>query len=189
VLFVLDEIQTGLGRTGRMFAHEHEPGAAPDMLVLGKALGGGAYPVSAVLASREIMTLLRPGDHGSTFGGNPLACAVAVAALDVLERDDLCARSATLGAWLLSELRSIKSPLVTDVRGRGMFIGIEIDPAKARAREVCERLMPHGILSKETHETVVRLAPPLVITREQIDWAVERIELVLKEMSKIRATG
>ena len=134
-------------------------------------------------------SVFTPGDHGSTFGGNPLAAAVGLEALNVLMEEKLAERSAEMGAYLLDKLHALKSPLIKALRGKGLFIGVEIDPARASARAVCERLMTHGILSKETHETVVRLAPPLTITREQIDWAVERIELVLKEMSKVRATA
>ena len=182
VLLIADEIQTGLGRTGKLLACEHE-GVKPDGLILGKALGGGLLPVSMFLAKREVMEVFKPGDHGSTFGGNPLAAAVGLAALDTLMEEKLAERSAELGAYLLEKLTALKSPLIKNLRGKGLFVGIEIDPRQARAREVCERLMAQGILSKETHETVVRLAPPLVITREQIDWSVERIALVLKEMA------
>ena len=188
VLLICDEIQTGLGRTGKLLACQHE-NVKPDGLILGKALGGGLLPVSMFLANREVMDVFTPGDHGSTFGGNPLAAAVGLEALSVLVEEKLAERSAEMGAYLLDKLHLLKSPLIKALRGKGLFIGIEIDPRKAKAREVCEHLMAHGILSKETHETVVRLAPPLVITREQIDWAVERIALVLKEMSKVRATG
>ncbi len=181
VLLIADEIQTGLGRTGKLLACEHE-GVKPDGLILGKALGGGLLPVSMFLAKREVMEVFKPGDHGSTFGGNPVAAAVGLAALDTLMEEKLAERSAELGAYLLEKLAALKSPLIKNLRGKGLFVGIEIDPRQARAREVCERLMAQGILSKETHETVVRLAPPLVITREQIDWSVERIALVLKEM-------
>ncbi len=188
ILLICDEIQTGLGRTGKLLACQHE-NVQPDGLILGKALGGGLLPVSMFLARREVMDVFTPGDHGSTFGGNPLAAAVGLEALNVLIEEKLSERSAEMGAYLLDKLHVLKSPLIKSLRGKGLFIGIEIDPRKAKAREVCERLMTQGILSKETHETVVRLAPPLVITREQIDWAVERIDLVLKEMSKVRATG
>ena len=188
VLFIADEIQTGLGRTGRLLACEHE-GVEPDGLILGKALGGGLLPVSMFLAKREVMTVFTPGDHGSTFGGNPLAAAVGLTALDILVDERLAERSAELGAYLLEKLKGLKSPLIKSLRGKGLFIGIEIDPKLARAREVCERLMAEGILSKETHETVVRLAPPLVITREQVDWAVERIGHVLAEMGRVRASA
>jgi ornithine--oxo-acid transaminase len=182
VLFIADEIQTGLGRTGKLLACQHE-GVQPDGLILGKALGGGLLPVSAFLARKDVMEVFHPGDHGSTFGGNPLAAAVGLEALKVLEEDKLSERSAELGGYLLEKLAGLKSPLIKGLRGKGLFVGIEIDPKLARAREVCERLMTKGILSKETHETVVRLAPPLVITREQVDWAVERIAAVLKEMT------
>jgi ornithine--oxo-acid transaminase len=182
VLLIADEIQTGLGRTGKLLACQHE-GVQPDGLILGKALGGGLLPVSAFLARKDVMDVFHPGDHGSTFGGNPLAAAVGLEALQVLEDEKLAERSAELGAHLMDKLAALKSPLIKSLRGKGLFVGIEIDPAQARAREVCERLMAHGILSKETHETVVRLAPPLVITREEIDWAVERINRVLKEMA------
>ncbi|MGH8398039.1 MAG: ornithine--oxo-acid transaminase [Gammaproteobacteria bacterium] len=188
VLLICDEIQTGLGRTGKLLACQHE-NVKPDGLILGKALGGGLLPVSMFLARRDVMDVFTPGDHGSTFGGNPLASAVGLEALTVLMEEKLAERSAEMGTYLLDKLHALKSPLVKDLRGKGLFVGIEIDSNKASAREVCEHLMTHGILSKETHETVVRLAPPLVITREQIDWAVERIALVLKEMSKVRATG
>ncbi len=188
VLLICDEIQTGLGRTGKLLACQHE-NVQPDGLILGKALGGGLLPVSMFLAGREVMDVFTPGDHGSTFGGNPLAAAVGLEALNVLMEEKLAEHSAEMGAYLLDKLRLLKSPLIKALRGKGLFIGIEIDPSKAKAREVCERLMAQGILSKETHETVVRLAPPLVITREQIDWAVEQIDLVLKEMSRVRATG
>ncbi|HEX4300497.1 MAG TPA: ornithine--oxo-acid transaminase [Gammaproteobacteria bacterium] len=188
VLLIADEIQTGLGRTGSLLACQHES-VQPDGLILGKALGGGLLPVSAFLARKDVMEVFHPGDHGSTFGGNPLAAAVGLEALKVLEEEKLAERSAELGGYLLEKLSGLKSPLVKSLRGKGLFIGIEIDPRQGRAREVCERLMAHGILSKETHETVVRLAPPLVITREQIDWAVERIALVLAEMGQLKAAS
>ena len=185
VLLIADEIQTGLGRTGKLLACEHE-GVVPDGLILGKALGGGIFPVSMFLAKREVMELFTPGDHGSTFGGNPLAAAIGKEALDILIEEDLPGRSASLGTYLLSELKAIDSPLIADVRGSGLFIGIEIDPTLANAREIVEVLMDRGVLSKETHETVVRLAPPLVITQEQIDWSVAQIKEVLAEMNKTR---
>ncbi|MFU8821522.1 MAG: ornithine--oxo-acid transaminase [Gammaproteobacteria bacterium] len=181
VMLLADEIQTGLGRTGKLLACEHE-GVKPDGLVLGKALGGGILPVSMFLARRELMDVFRPGDHGSTFGGNPLAAAVGLEALRVLEDEDLVGQSATKGAWLLGELRKIRSPLIKEVRGRGLFIGMEIDPSRARARAVVERLMARGLLSKETHETVVRLAPPLAIPQALLEWALEQIHAVLAEM-------
>jgi ornithine--oxo-acid transaminase len=185
VLFIADEIQTGLGRTGKLIACEHED-VVPDGLILGKALGGGVLPVSMFLAKREVMEVFRPGDHGSTFGGNPLGAAVGLEALDILVDEDLPAKSAAMGAYLKQELETIKSPLISEVRGKGLFIGIEIDAKLGSARAICEALMERGLLSKETHETVVRLAPPLVITREQIDWAVTQIREVLTEMDSIR---
>lgn len=182
VMLIADEIQTGLGRTGKLLACEHE-GVKPDGLVLGKALGGGVLPVSMFLARRELMGVFRPGDHGSTFGGNPLAAAVGLEALRIIEDEDLAAQSAAKGAWLLGELKKIASPLVREVRGRGLFIGVEIDPAKARARTVVERLMARGLLSKETHETVVRLAPPLAIPQELLEWSLVQIREVLAELA------
>jgi ornithine--oxo-acid transaminase len=179
VLFVLDEIQTGLGRTGRMFAYEHESGADPDLLILGKALGGGVYPVSAVLASRAIMTLLRPGDHGSTFGGNPLAAAVGSAALDVLVEEKLAARAAELGGHLRAKLGTIRSDKIAEIRGRGLLIGVEIKEAAGTARAFCEKLIERGVLAKDTHAQVIRLAPPLVIERTELDWLVDQLRTVL----------
>jgi ornithine--oxo-acid transaminase len=178
VLLVLDEIQTGLGRTGKLFAYEHERDAVPDLLVLGKALGGGAYPVSAVLANRAIMDLFAPGDHGSTFGGNPLASAVGQAALEVVERENLPARAAALGGYLTERLESLRSPAVVDVRGRGLLLGVEIARTAGTARHYCERLLERGVLAKDTHSQVIRLAPPLVIEREEIDWLCEQLEAV-----------
>ena len=175
VLLVCDEIQSGLGRTGKLFAHQWE-GIRPDMVIIGKALSGGYYPVSAVLANREVLSVFRPGDHGSTFGGNPLGCAVARAALQVLVDEKLVERSAELGAYLLDRLRTLKSPIIKEVRGRGLWIGIELTCA---ARPYCERLMQDGMLCKETHDHVIRLAPPLTITRDEIDWAMERLTKVL----------
>ncbi|MFH1834546.1 MAG: aminotransferase class III-fold pyridoxal phosphate-dependent enzyme, partial [bacterium] len=177
VLFMLDEIQSGLGRTGKLFAYQHEE-VRPDVLIIGKALSGGFYPVSAVLASREVLGVLRPGDHGSTFGGNPLACAVARAALAVIVEERLAERSAELGAYFLDRLGTIESPVVHEVRGRGLWIGIELDQP---ARPYCEALKDRGLLCKETHDRVIRLAPPLVITKAEIDWALPRIARVLQE--------
>ncbi|MDJ0907144.1 MAG: ornithine--oxo-acid transaminase [Woeseiaceae bacterium] len=185
VLFIADEIQTGLGRTGRMLACEHED-VHPDGLILGKALGGGILPVSMFLARREVMNVFRPGDHGSTFGGNPLAAAVGLEALTILVDDELPQRSATMGDYLMDQLRAIDSPLISEIRGRGLFIGVEIDPALCSARQVCEMLMQRGLLSKETHETVVRLAPPLIISQDEIDWAVTQIREVLAEIDETR---
>ena len=185
VLLLADEIQTGLGRTGRLLACDHE-GVNPDGLILGKALGGGILPVSMFLASKEVMDIFVPGTHGSTFGGNPLGAAVGTEALNILVEDKLPERSAEMGSYLMEQLAGIDSPLIADLRGSGLFVGIEIDPAVGSAREVCERLMAKGLLSKETHETVVRLAPPLIISREQIDWAVQQIRDVLTEMDEVR---
>ena len=180
VLFVLDEVQTGLGRTGKMFAHDHEPGAAPDVLVLGKALGGGVYPVSAVLASRAIMTLLRPGDHGSTFGGNPLAAAVGHASLRVLVHEHLAERAAAQGHYLFEKLRALNAPCIAEIRGRGLLVGIEIAAAAGTARSYCERLLLRGVLAKDTHAQVIRLAPPLIVERAELDWLVEQLRDVLR---------
>jgi ornithine--oxo-acid transaminase len=174
VLLICDEVQTGLGRTGRILATEHE-GVRPDGVILGKALGGGVLPVSAFLARRGVMAVFTPGDHGSTFGGNPLAAAVGLEALTVLEEERLPERAAELGRYLLAQLRAIRSPLICEVRGKGLLIGVEIDPALTSAHAVCEKLLEHGILSKDTHHTVVRFAPPLVITQEEIDVAFEAI--------------
>ncbi len=180
VLLIVDEIQTGLGRTGKLLACEHD-GVKPDALIMGKALGGGLLPVSAFLAKKEVMDVFKPGDHGSTFGGSALASTIGLEALNVLLDEKLIERSAELGDYLLKQLKTIKSPFVSEVRGKGLFIGIAIDPRKAPARAICLKLLELGILSKETHETVVRLAPPLVITKEQIDDAVEKIKQVLPE--------
>ena len=185
VLLIADEIQTGLGRTGKFLACEHEE-VKPDGLILGKALGGGILPVSMFLARREIMDVFTPGDHGSTFGGNPLGAAVGLEALNILIEDDLSANSAAMGSYLLDSLRAIDNPLITDVRGRGLFIGIEIDPALGSARAICEALMERGLLSKETHETVVRLAPALTISKAEIDWAMDQIREVIGEMDQVR---
>lgn len=175
VLFVADEIQTGLGRTGKLFACDHE-GVRPDMVIIGKALGGGFYPVSAVLSDQPVLGLFRPGDHGSTFGGNPLGAAVARAALKVLVDEALIGRSAELGEYFKGRLQRIESPHVKEVRGRGLFIGVELH---VPARRFCEALRDRGMLCKETHEKVIRFAPPLVITKEEIDWAMSQIEPVL----------
>jgi ornithine--oxo-acid transaminase len=188
VLLICDEIQTGLGRTGYRLACEHD-GVRPDGVILGKALGGGLLPVSMFAATDDVMQVFSPGDHGSTFGGNPLASAVAIAALDVLERENLCERSAKLGAWLLSELRKMDSPLITDVRGRGLFIGIEVDASRVTARAVVDRLLARGLLSKDTHGTVVRIAPPLVIAREDLAWAVEEIAATFRDLEKIETAA
>ncbi|MCX7353796.1 MAG: ornithine--oxo-acid transaminase [Alphaproteobacteria bacterium] len=185
VLLILDEIQSGLGRTGKMFAFEHE-GVRPDGLIVGKALGGGLLPVSAFLARRDVMELFEPGSHGSTFGGNPLAAAVALEALKVLEDEKLVERSAELGAYLIERLRAVDAPGVRSVRGRGLWVGVEIEPSFASARQVCELLMTKSVLSKETHDTVVRFAPPFVVTRAEIDWAVDRFAETLREIGASR---
>ena len=181
VLLVCDEIQTGMGRTGRFLACEHD-GVKPDAVILGKALGGGLLPVSAVVGTEDLMQVFTPGDHGSTFGGNPLAAAVAIAALDVLFDERLIERSAEMGAHLLARLGTIKSPLIRDVRGKGLFVGLEVDRERITARDVVDRLLARGILSKDTHGTVVRFAPPLVIDREALDWAVEEVRAVFAEL-------
>ncbi|MBS1803656.1 MAG: ornithine--oxo-acid transaminase [Acidobacteria bacterium] len=180
VLLMLDEIQSGLGRTGKLFAYMHE-GITPDILIVGKALAGGFYPVSAVLGSNEIMGVFKPGDHGSTFGGNPLACALARTALQVLAEEHLVERSAELGAYFLERLQTLQSRSIKEIRGKGLWIGIELHGS---ARPYCEELMTEGLLCKETHDTVIRLAPPLTITRPEIDWAFERISAVIARMEK-----
>lgn len=177
-LLVLDEIQSGLGRTGRLFAFEHE-GIRPDGVTIGKALSGGFYPVSAFLASHEVMDVFTPGIHGSTYGGNPLACAVASAALDVLVEEHLVGRAAELGAHLEARLKALRSPLVSAVRVRGLWAGIDLVPEAGGARKYCYALKDRGMLCKDTHTHTIRLAPPLVITREQLDWAVDQIEVAL----------
>jgi len=185
VLLILDEVQSGLGRTGEWFAFQHE-GVEPDGLVLGKALGGGVLPVSAFVGKRELMDVFTPGSHGSTFGGNPLAAAVGLEALHVIRDEELVERSRTLGAHMLQRLRAIRSPALKAVRGRGLWAGAEIDPRFARARDACERLLAKGVLSKETHHTVVRLAPPLIIERYDLDCALDRFEEVMRELERAR---
>lgn len=174
VLLIADEIQTGLGRTGARFACDHE-GVTPDIYVLGKALSGGFYPVSAVVSRRAVLEVFEPGSHGSTYGGNPLACAVARTALSVLQDENLAERSAELGAWFLNEIRKISNPAIAEVRGRGLIIGIELNEP---ARPYCERLMERGLLCKETHGTVIRLAPPLVVSRDDLAWALGQLRQV-----------
>ena len=175
ILMVLDEIQTGLGRTGKMFAFDHE-NIKPDVVTIGKALSGGFYPVSAVLANREVLEVFNPGEHGSTFGGNPLACAIAIAALDVIVEENLIEKSKELGEYFLGKLKTLKSPVIKEVRGRGLFLAIELN---TKARPYCEKLFKeHRILVKETHENIIRVAPPLVITKEEIDAAFEGIAKV-----------
>jgi ornithine--oxo-acid transaminase len=175
VLFVADEIQAGLGRSGKMFACDWED-VIPDMYILGKALGGGVFPISCVVANRDILGVFNPGSHGSTFGGNPLACAVSIASLEVIEEENLVERSLKLGEYFVERLKQIKNPIIKDIRGRGLFIGVELSEA---ARPYCERLKENGLLCKETHDTVIRFAPPLVIAETELDWAMERIKRVL----------
>ena len=181
-LFILDEIQTGLGRTGKLFAYQHETGVKPDMLILGKALSGGFYPVSAVASSKEILGVFQPGDHGSTFGGNPLAAAIAIEALNVIIEEKLAERSAELGNYLMQQLQSLKSDYIKEIRGRGLFIGIELKPEAGGARRFCEFLQKEGLLAKETHQHVIRLAPPLVITKKEIDWALTKLKKALETL-------
>jgi ornithine--oxo-acid transaminase len=187
VLMICDEVQTGLGRTGRVLACDHE-GVRPDGLTLGKALGGGLLPVSAFLAREDVMAQFTPGDHGSTFGGNPLAAAVGAAALRVLERDDLSRRAREQGDYLMARLAALDHPAIVDIRGKGLLIGVEIDPAFASARAVCEALMHEVVLTKDTHDTVVRLAPPLVIERAHIDMAIGAIERSLRALESTDST-
>ncbi len=181
ILLILDEVQSGLGRTGKMFAFQHE-NIRPDMLLLGKGLGGGILPISLVLGRRDVLSLMTPGSHGSTFGGNPLACAIAHEALCLLEEEHLDQHSAELGTYMLERLRRIRSPLIKEVRGKGLWAGVEFSPEAISAREVCEKLLLKGVLSKETHSTVVRFAPPLIITKAELDFGLEALEAVVKEM-------
>ena len=183
VLLICDEVQTGLGRTGRFLASEHA-GVVPDGVILGKALGGGLLPVSAFLSRADVMDVFRPGDHGSTFGGNPLACAVALEALAVLEGEGLVERAHKLGAHLLAGLAALRNPLVREVRGKGLFAGIELDTARVDSRHACEVMLKHGVLTKDTHGTVLRFAPPLVIRRAQLDEGLERIGRALAEIGQ-----
>lgn len=185
VLLILDEIQSGLGRTGRWFAFQHE-GIKPDGLILGKALGGGLLPVSCFVATEELMSVFDPGSHGSTFGGNPLAAAVGLEALRVMEDEDLVARSDALGAHLLARLRAVDTPLVRTVRGRGLWVGVDLDPRLVSARRVVERMAEKGVLSKETHETVIRFAPPLTISRAALDWGIDVFVETLREFETLR---
>ena len=181
VLLVLDEIQTGLGRTGKLFACRHE-GVHPDVFILGKALSGGFYPVSAVVSDKEILGLFTPGEHGSTFAGNPLACAIAREALAVLREENLVEKAAELGAYFMEKLRTINSPHIKEIRGRGLLIGMELTDKAGGARRFCEALEKEGLLCKETHETVIRFAPPLVIKKKDIDWAFEKIKMVMESV-------
>lgn len=179
ILMIADEIQSGLGRTGKLFAYQHEAGVKPDILIIGKALSGGFYPVSATLSSKKIMDVFKPGTHGSTFGGNPLACAIACEALDVIIDNNLSEQSAELGEYLMDLLLSIDTKYIKEIRGRGLWVGIELKREAGGARRFCEALMEEGLLCKETHEHVIRLAPPLIITKEEINWAFSKIEKVL----------
>jgi ornithine--oxo-acid transaminase len=176
VLLMVDEIQTGLGRTGKRFAYQHDADVNPDVIIIGKALSGGFYPVSAVLSTDDVLGVFTPGEHGSTFGGNPLACAVARTALQVIEEEGLVERSATLGAQLMGWLKGINSPLIKEVRGKGLLIGLELT---TKARPYCEALKQRGLLCKETHDTVIRMAPPLVTAEADLRWAFEQVEAVL----------
>lgn len=179
ILLIFDEIQTGFARTGKMFAFQHED-AQPDILIVGKALGGGVYPVSAMLSDSDVMDVFKPGDHGSTFGGNPLGAAVGLASINVLLDERLEERSSELGEYFRNELRKMNSACIKDIRGKGLLIGVEIKLEYGKARPYCESLMTLGILCKETHDQTIRFAPPLVISKEEIDWALERIKSVLK---------
>ncbi|GKV66593.1 MULTISPECIES: ornithine--oxo-acid transaminase [unclassified Sporosarcina] len=176
VLFIADEIQTGLCRTGKMFACDWEE-VVPDIYILGKALGGGVFPISCAVANDDVLSVFNPGSHGSTFGGNPMACAVSIASINVLEKENLAEKSAELGKYFMDELQKIIHPSINEVRGRGLFIGMELNEA---ARPYCEKLKESGLLCKETHETVIRFAPPLTITKEELDWALEKIRNVFQ---------
>ncbi len=181
ILLIIDEIQTGFARTGKMFAFEHD-GIKPDILCVGKALGGGLYPVSAALSTREIMSVFTPGSHGSTFGGNPLACAIAEAALDVLIDEELTERSTEMGAYFVKRLKEIKTPKIKEIRAKGLLIGVEFHLGpKETVRPICEKLMQNGVLAKDTHEKTIRFAPPLTITTDEIDWAMERVKKVFED--------
>ncbi|MDB5362207.1 MAG: rocD [Rhodospirillales bacterium] len=188
VLLILDEVQSGLGRTGKWFAYQHE-GVLPDGVILGKALGGGLLPVSAFVAKSEVMDLFNPGSHGSTFGGNPLAAAVALEALDVIEQEQLVSRSAILGRHMKERLEAIGSAAIVDVRGAGLWVGMELDPALADARMICEQLAGRGLLTKETHDTVVRFAPPLTITRQELEWGLDVVERTIRDATPKQVSG
>ncbi len=177
ILLIADEIQTGLGRTGKMFGCDWEE-VQPDLYILGKALGGGVMPVSAVAGDPATLGVFEPGSHGSTFGGNPLGCAIAIAAIDVLLAENLVARSLEMGQYLMEQLHTIENPIIKEIRGRGLFVGIEL---KEKARPYCEELKKLGVLAKETHENVIRFAPPLIITKDELNWAIERIKKVLNK--------
>ena len=184
VLLIMDEIQTGFSRTGKMFAHQHED-IKPDILVLGKALGGGVYPVSAIVADNEVMDVFSPGDHGSTFGGNPIAAAVGIAAIEVLLEENLTERSLELGRYFMENLKTIDSPYIKDVRGKGLLIGLEVKEEYGPARPFCEKLMKMGLLCKETHDQTIRFAPSLRIEKEDLDWAINAIRDVFTETVEI----
>jgi ornithine--oxo-acid transaminase len=182
ILFIADEIQTGLGRTGKLFACEHE-GVRADMVIVGKSLGGGCYPVSAVLADKDILGVFKPGEHGSTFGGNPLACAVARESIRVIREENLVENAAERGRSFMEKLRKVRSRHIKEVRGQGLLIGIELHPAAGGARRFCEELMKEGLLCKETHDNVLRLAPPLIIREKDLNWAIKRIKTVFKRLA------
>jgi len=182
VLFIADEIQTGLGRVGKLFACEYE-GVKPDMIVIGKSLGGGCYPISAVLADREVLGVFKPGEHGSTFGGNPLGCAVARESLRVIREEKLVENAAERGQSFMEKLRKVRSQHIKAVRGRGLLIGIELHPGAGGARRFCEELMKEGLLCKETHDNVIRLAPPLIIREKDLNWALKRIKTVFNRLA------
>jgi ornithine--oxo-acid transaminase len=181
VLFMADEIQTGLGRTGKLFGCDHES-VKPDVMIIGKSLGGGCYAISSVLSSREILGVFTPGTHGSTFGANPLACAVARESLRVLQDEDIIQNSAEQGAYLLEKLQTIKSRYIKEVRGKGLLVGIELKPEAGGARRFCEALAEEGLLCKETHENVIRFAPPLTIKQKDLSWAVKKVKKVFKQL-------
>jgi ornithine--oxo-acid transaminase len=182
VLFIADEIQTGLGRTGKVFACDHEDVRA-DLAVIGKSLGGGCYPISATLANRDVLGVFKPGEHGSTFGGNPMACAIARESLRVLQEERLIENSAEQGKSFLEKLKTIKSRHIREVRGRGLLIGVELKPEAGGARRFCEELMKEGLLCKETHDNVIRFAPPLIIKQKDLNWAYRRIKRVFKRLN------
>ena len=181
VLFIADEIQTGLGRTGKLFAFQHE-GFRPDMIIIGKSLGGGCYPISAVLADNAVMGVFKPGEHGSTFGGNPLACAVAREALKVIKEEKLVANAAKMGSYFMKKLKTLKSRYIKEVRGKGLLIGVELYPEAGGARRFCEALKDNALLCKETHDNVIRFAPPLIIGAKEIDWDFARISEVFAKL-------
>jgi len=181
VLLIADEIQTGLGRTGKLFACDHE-GVKPDLMIIGKSLGGGCYPVSATLSSRDVLGVFQPGEHGSTFGGNPLACAVARESLKVIQEEKLVENAAELGDYFLGLLKKLRSRRIREVRGRGLLIGVELDPEAGGARRYCVELKKEGLLCKETHDHVIRFAPPLVVRKKDLNWAYKRIKQVFKRL-------